>query len=96
MFAGGIGLGRPYLPIAVPFLGLLSIAFIGSEFPGLAEWLEKLSMILSVASLIGEYLYIGIWHWIQKNQKKKIIYLFILITVCSIILSYVCYVYFLI
>jgi hypothetical protein len=48
MFAGGIGFGRPYSPIAMSFIGLGSVLLAGKKFPGLTEWVEKLFLILSL------------------------------------------------
>ncbi|CAF4984205.1 unnamed protein product, partial [Rotaria socialis] len=51
MFAGGIGFGRPYLPIAVSFFGLAFIVYGGRILPGLVQWTEKLLTIFSLLSL---------------------------------------------
>jgi hypothetical protein len=93
MFAGGIGFGRPYLPIAVSFCGLLVIAFKGSKYVGFNDWLEKLFMVLSVISLIGEYIFIGISYWIKANKKEEIRFLIILLCILSLMLFYYCYNY---
>jgi hypothetical protein len=37
-------------------------------FPGLIEWTEKLIVILSSLSVVGEYFFVGIRHHLKTNN----------------------------
>ena len=76
IFAEAIGFGRRYRPVAIFFFSLLCMIFIVCHVIRLAEWMEKLFVILSELSLAGEYFHIGIRYWTESNYKKKIFYSF--------------------
>jgi hypothetical protein len=91
LFAGGIGFGRPFAAIIISFLGLIVMAVESRPFPGLVEWTEKLTVILSSMSVVAEYFIIGIKHWLKTNNKKKLLFFGQIFFVCAVIFS--CYFY---
>jgi len=68
--AGAIGYGRPYLPSIISFAGLLIIGIGLRDYPGLIKCTEALFTLLSIYSLILEYLCIGYGYWSYAEEKN--------------------------
>ncbi len=51
LWRGAMCFGRPYLPVSICSLGINIIAILCISHPELAEWIAKLSVILSPRSI---------------------------------------------
>jgi hypothetical protein len=67
LWGGAICFGRPYLPVTIYSLGIFVIIILSQNHLELAKWIEKLSVILSVLSLIFEHFLFAFKYWIKHN-----------------------------
>jgi hypothetical protein len=71
LFGDGIDFGRPLVAIIVSFIGLVVILVKVKTSPGLVECKEELVVILSSLSVVAEYFFISIRHWLKKNNRTN-------------------------
>jgi len=71
LFGDGIDFGRPLVAIIMSFISLVVILVKVKTSPGLVEWTEELVVILSSLSVVAEYFFISIRHWLKTNIRTK-------------------------
>jgi hypothetical protein len=56
-----VGFGRPYLPFVISFISLIGSIVIYFKAPGLMDWFEKTTLLITLLSTVIEYVYYAYW-----------------------------------
>ncbi len=94
MAVASFGFGRPFCAFFVSFVGLVVIAIEVKPCPGLIEWTEKLFVIVSSLSVVGEYFFVGIKHQLKTNNTNEIHFFFYTLAFVGSIFLFVLYLLF--